>query len=90
MDKNITYIAVCTLGVHVEGPYISKEKKGAHKEEYIQHTTITEQVIVDCYGSLDNIKIITLAPELEGCLSVIPWLSAQNIVVSLGKKLYVI
>ena len=80
------YMTLYPLGVHVEGPFISKEKKGAHKEDYILHTTITEQVIVDCYGSLDNIKIITLAPELEGCLSVIPWLSGQNIVVSLGEK----
>lgn len=36
------------------------------------------------YGNLENIQIITLAPELSNALSVIDELSKQKIVVSVG------
>lgn len=41
--------------------------------------------VKEVYGSLDNIKIITLAPELEDAEDVIQKLSSQGIVVSVGK-----
>ena len=37
------------------------------------------------YTSLDNISIVTLAPELSGSNKVIPWLVEKGIVVSLGE-----
>ncbi|OQY10757.1 MAG: N-acetylglucosamine-6-phosphate deacetylase, partial [Marinitoga sp. 4572_148] len=45
-------------GIHLEGPYISKEKKGAQNEEYIYLPKIEElKEIIN-----DNVKIITIAP----------------------------
>lgn len=38
----------------------------------------------EVYGNLDNVKIITLAPELAGAFDVIKELTRQNIVVSMG------
>ena len=52
------------LGLHLEGPFISTEKKGAHKLEYIQNLNGGFQDIMDTYGNLDDVSIITLAPEL--------------------------
>lgn len=38
------------------------------------------------YGTLENVSIITLAPEKERALDVIKELSSRNIVVSMGES----
>ena len=54
------------LGVHVEGPFISPEKKGAHPEEYIQKGELGSlERIQAVYSDLANVAIITVAPELD-------------------------
>ena len=75
----------CSIaGVHAEGPFISPNRAGAHPPEYIQAPSQVEQSIRDCYGSLQNIRLITIAPELEGSLNTIQYLHNQGITVSLG------
>ncbi len=54
------------VGVHLEGPFINAEKKGAQPEEYIIHP---EEELVEPY--LDLIKVITIAPEVEDSLAFI-------------------
>ncbi|MBO4898515.1 MAG: N-acetylglucosamine-6-phosphate deacetylase [Clostridia bacterium] len=48
------------LGYHLEGPYIAKGRKGAQNGKYIKNPDINE------FKSLKNIKMVTIAPELEG------------------------
>ena len=49
-------------GFHIEGPFISKAKKGAQNEKYIRPGTIEEfKRLNSCAGG--KIKIITIAPE---------------------------
>lgn len=73
------------LGVHVEGPFISCEKKGAHPELYLQtFTTGGLSDLMDTYGSLDSVCVLTLAPELQHSGSVVRELSHRGITVSLG------
>ena len=64
------------LGVHVEGPFISLQKKGAHPEEHITSPTNGIRSLDEVYGDgLENVALITLAPELEWALEVIvPWI----------------
>lgn len=70
------------LGLHVEGPWINKEKRGAHNIDWIFSPTISQAKELLEYGK-DVIKIITLAPEV--CNEVIvDLIQSYNIVVSAG------
>ena len=71
------------LGVHLEGPYISQNKRGAQNPSAIRNPDINElEEIIDQYGDL--VKIVTLAPELDGAVEAIQFLKKRNIVVSAG------
>lgn len=50
-------------GLHVEGPWISLEKRGAHVGELVKIPTLEDVKELLDYGR-DVIKIITLAPEV--------------------------
>ena len=39
---------------------------------------------METYGSLENVSIVTVAPELPGILDLIPHLVEKNVVVSIG------
>ncbi|KAJ8935065.1 hypothetical protein NQ318_007164 [Aromia moschata] len=72
------------LGVHVEGPFINREKKGAHPPECIVSYEKGTSTVEQTYGSLDNVKLITLAPEFNNSGKVIKTLTEKGIVVCLG------
>ncbi|XP_050420351.1 N-acetylglucosamine-6-phosphate deacetylase [Adelges cooleyi] len=75
-------LGAAILGAHVEGPFISEHKLGAHN---ITNTKTLEQTsMTDTYGSLENISIVTMAPELEGSMAAIKMLAEKGIVVSVG------
>jgi N-acetylglucosamine-6-phosphate deacetylase len=69
-------------GVHVEGPFISRARRGAQSGEFIRDP--------DCESAdqllefADVIKRVTLAPELPGALELIDRLRERNIAVSGG------
>uniref|UniRef100_A0A4X1VU27 N-acetylglucosamine-6-phosphate deacetylase n=2 Tax=Sus scrofa TaxID=9823 RepID=A0A4X1VU27_PIG len=72
-------------GVHLEGPFISREKRGAHPEAHLRSFEANAfQDVLATYGSLDNVRIVTLAPELGRSHEVIRALTALGICVSLG------
>jgi N-acetylglucosamine-6-phosphate deacetylase len=60
-------------GVHLEGPFLHPEKRGAHPQKYLLPLSIenVKQVIGD-YSQ--TVKIITLAPELDSTETIIPYL----------------
>ena len=70
------------LGVHVEGPYLSVEQKGAHRADAIHIPEPEECAALLAYA--DVIAIVTLAPELPGALGLIRALSQRGILVSAG------
>ena len=74
------------LGVHVEGPCLNPAKRGAHPQAFLQPLTReTLELVMGAYA--DQVKVITLAPELDPTGEVVPWLRSQNIIVSLGHSL---
>ncbi len=50
------------LGVHLEGPYIDADKKGAQPKEHVRAASVGDYKE---FFSLGNIKLITFAPEIE-------------------------
>ncbi len=71
------------VGVHLEGPFLNPQKRGAHPAEYLLPLTIdnVKQVLGD-YAHV--VKVMTLAPELDATGEVIPYLRSLGITVSLG------
>ena len=71
------------LGVHLEGPFISPLRAGAHNPEWM--TEPSPEAIGELLGAGDGIlKIVTLAPELPGALEAVARLAAAGILVSIG------
>lgn len=75
MNANTDCKGAEILGFHMEGPYISPKAKGAQNEKFIKAPDIDE------FNSLPNIKIVTIAPELEGSMD---FIKKCNAVVSIG------
>lgn len=75
------------LGVHVEGPFISIEKKGAHPAHCIREFDDGFKTVEDVYGDTSNISIITLAPEKQRAFETIYELVKRGITVSLGHSM---
>lgn len=71
------------IGIHLEGPFFNLEKKGAQPSEYI--TLPNKDLIVEIIKkSKDKLKIVSLAPELNGALNIINILKNNNIHVGIA------
>lgn len=71
------------VGVHLEGPYLAPEKRGAQPLDALRMPNIEEvHRLLEIGEGL--VRLVTLAPELPGCLDVIEYLAGQGVVVSAG------
>ncbi len=71
------------LGVHVEGPFISPARRGAHSEAWITSPEPAAVAgLIESGGGL--LRLMTLAPELPGALAAIDQLVAAGVLVSAG------
>jgi N-acetylglucosamine-6-phosphate deacetylase len=70
------------VGVHVEGPFISKAKPGAQRAEFIQDPS--PAAVRQLLEYADVLKRVTIAPELPGALEAIEVFHAYKISVSGG------
>ena len=70
------------LGLHIEGPWINKNKRGAHIENLV-HTPTIQQVEDLVHQGKGVIKMITLAPEICSP-EIINLLRINKILVSAG------
>ncbi|HEY2524995.1 MAG TPA: amidohydrolase family protein, partial [Candidatus Binataceae bacterium] len=68
------------LGMHLEGPFIAAARRGAHPANNLE----PRGAALECVESLPALRMVTLAPELEGALEAIARLGARGIAVSLG------
>lgn len=73
-------------GIHMEGPYLNVELKGAMNAEYLWKPT-TESFIEMWDASEGYMKLMTIAPELPGALDVIREASFRGVVCSIGHSM---
>ncbi|HLJ55189.1 MAG TPA: N-acetylglucosamine-6-phosphate deacetylase [Chthonomonadaceae bacterium] len=76
-------VGASVLGVHLEGPYINPKKKGAQPEQFIRPPDPgdLERHLGDNVAAL---KIVTLAPEVDGATALIRYLVDRGTIVSIG------
>jgi N-acetylglucosamine-6-phosphate deacetylase len=70
-------------GIHLEGPYLSRAKCGAHAPELLRAPHLEEIKSLVEWGQ-GTIAMVTIAPELEGALESIAWLASQGIIAAIG------
>jgi N-acetylglucosamine-6-phosphate deacetylase len=71
------------LGVHLEGPFLSPDARGAHDPEAL--TVPTREAVaalVDAAGG--TLALVTMAPELPGAIAAIETLVAAGVRVAVG------
>ena len=71
------------LGVHLEGPFINRNKLGAQPPR----TQLPSKEFIENISKVAPIKTITLAPEISNMRDFIPFLIEKNINVQFGHSL---
>jgi N-acetylglucosamine-6-phosphate deacetylase len=75
--------ATRVLGVHVEGPFLSTAQRGAHNPDWIIPPTVdaVDELLAAGAGLL---RVVTLAPEVDGGLAAVGRFVAAGVLVSVG------
>ncbi|MHB1686284.1 MAG: N-acetylglucosamine-6-phosphate deacetylase [Ignavibacteriaceae bacterium] len=73
-------------GIHMEGPYLNKQFKGAMNESYLWQPTVESWNKI-WEASKGQIKIMTIAPELPGAYDVMRAAANQGVVLSIGHSM---
>ncbi|MDQ6607242.1 MAG: N-acetylglucosamine-6-phosphate deacetylase [Actinomycetota bacterium] len=68
------------VGVHLEGPFLSPQHRGVHRAELLRAPADG----VPDYYQHPAVRLVTLAPELPGALTLIERLVGRGVTVSLG------
>jgi N-acetylglucosamine-6-phosphate deacetylase len=71
------------VGIHLEGPYLSSVRRGAHRQDLLRVPSRLElETLLEVASGA--IRMVTIAPELAGAIPIIRWLSESGVVVALG------
>jgi len=71
------------LGIHLEGPYLSHARCGAHEPSLLINPDVAEIKELLEVGA-GAISMVTIAPELPGAIEAIKFLSAAGVKVAIG------
>jgi N-acetylglucosamine-6-phosphate deacetylase len=69
------------LGVHLEGPFLSEKRRGAHNADHLIDPT---PEILDLLLETGLVQLVTLAPERTGGLDAVRILTEAGVLVSVG------
>jgi N-acetylglucosamine-6-phosphate deacetylase len=76
-------LAAEILGIHLEGPFISKARRGVHPPDAIARPSV--EILEKFRAASDGlIRIITVAPEIPGALDLIRYAVSNGIVAAIG------
>jgi len=71
------------LGVHLEGPFLHPERKGAHNPKHLRPPDLGE--IKEWIAAGEGVvKLVTIAPELPGAAEAVKFLVKKGVRVSMG------
>lgn len=70
------------LGFDIEGPFISQVKRGAHPPALVRDGVDVPLETLE--PLVEGLRIMTVAPEIEGGLELIAWLAERGVRVSIG------
>jgi len=72
-----------SLGIHLEGPFLSHARRGVHPSMHLQPASKEMfNQMWDVAGG--RVRMLTIAPELEGALDLISDVSQRGVCVSIG------
>ena len=74
------------LGLHIEGPFLNSERRGAMDEQTIRPIDLGEARALISAGK-GLVRTMTLAPELEGSEGLIELLCEEGVVASMGHSM---
>lgn len=69
------------LGLHVEGPFLNLNRKGAHKPAHLRSPDLDATA---GWSPEQGVRLVTLAPELPGALDLVSSLTEQGVLVGAG------
>jgi N-acetylglucosamine-6-phosphate deacetylase len=69
------------IGIHIEGPFLSPRRAGTHPPERL---LAPDPGLLASLVAAGPVRMLTLAPELDGALEMIRWAVGHGIVVALG------
>jgi N-acetylglucosamine-6-phosphate deacetylase len=71
------------IGAHLEGPFINPVRKGGMKDDALRMPSVDEcsRYLAEADGAM---ALMTLSPELDGCLDVVRLLRKHGVAVSMG------
>jgi N-acetylglucosamine-6-phosphate deacetylase len=71
------------LGIHLEGPFLSHEKRGVQPAEHLLAPSVEtfDRLIDAAHG---HVRLMTIAPELPGAAELVAHATARGVRVSLG------
>jgi N-acetylglucosamine-6-phosphate deacetylase len=73
--------AARSLGVHLEGPYLSPRRLGTHPAEHRRDPDPDE---LAAWRRRADVVAVTIAPELPGAVALVKSLATEGVLVSLG------
>ncbi len=83
VEKILTSETENLVGIHIEGPFISMEKRGTHDPNYVRKPDSSSlNKLINGYE--EHVKLFTLAPELPGAHEIMHELQDLNITPSIG------
>jgi N-acetylglucosamine-6-phosphate deacetylase len=76
-------LQACPIGIHIEGPFLSHEKRGVHPPEHLLAPDIAlfDRLYEAAKG---HISLMTLAPELPGAAELTAHATGRGVCVSVG------
>jgi N-acetylglucosamine-6-phosphate deacetylase len=75
------WVGAAPLGLHLEGPFLNPEHKGAHEQRHLLRPDLEATA---GWSREAGVALVTLAPELAGAHGVVRALTARGVVVSAG------